>query len=94
MVEARFSVRLTPGASVERLDGWDLDTSGRPVLKARVRARPVEGEANAALLALLARALGVPKSAVSLARGGQSRVKAIAVAGLDLKAVRARFTDL
>ena len=94
MVEARFSVRLTPSAFVERLDGWGLDASGRPVLKARVRARPVEGEANAALLALMARALGVPKSAVSLARGGQSRVKAITVAGLDLEAVRARLTDL
>ena len=94
MVEARFSVRLTPGAAVERVEGWDLDASGRPVLKVRVRARPVEGQANAALLALLARALGVPKSAVSLARGGQSRVKGIAVAGLDLEAVRARLTDL
>jgi uncharacterized protein YggU (UPF0235/DUF167 family) len=94
MDEARFSVRLTPGASVERIDGWDLDAQGRPLLKARVRSRPVEGEANASLLALLARALGLPKSAVSLARGGQSRTKGVAVAGLTVDEVRARLTEL
>lgn len=91
---ANLPVRLTPGAASDRIDGWDVDADGRPVLKVRVRARPVEGEANAALLKLLARALGVPKSAVSLERGGQSRTKMIAVAGLADDDLRARLTDL
>lgn len=85
----RLAIKLTPGASVERIDGWNVDADGRPILKVRVRARPVEGEANAALLKLLAKALGVAKSAVSLDRGGQSRLKMIRVEGLtddDLKA--------
>jgi uncharacterized protein YggU (UPF0235/DUF167 family) len=85
----RLAIKLTPGASVERIEGWDVDADGRPILKVRVRARPVEGEANAALLKLLARTLGVAKSAVSLDRGGQSRLKMIRVVGLtddDLKA--------
>lgn len=90
----QLAVRLTPGASVDRIDGWDVDVEGRPVLKVRVRARPVEGEANAALLKLLAKALGVPKSAVSLERGGQSRTKRIAVVGLSEDVARARLTDL
>ena len=64
------------------------------MLKVRVRARPVEGEANAALLTLLARALGVSKSAVSLQRGGQSRLKMIQVDGLDDARVRANLTRL
>ena len=85
-------IRLTPGASAERIDGWDLDADGRPVLKVRVRARPVEGEANAALLKLMAKALGVPKSAVTLERGGQSRLKRIAVAGLTEEEVRLRLS--
>jgi len=87
----RLAVKLTPGASVERIDGWDVDTDGRPVLKVRVRARPVEGEANAALLKLLARTLGVAKSAVSLDRGGQSRLKMIRVEGLTDEDLRARL---
>ncbi len=89
---ARLPVRLTPGASADRIDGWDVDAGGRPVLKVRVRARPIEGEANEALIRLLARAIGVPRSDVSLARGGQSRVKMIEVAGLDDVDLRARIT--
>ena len=91
---ARLPVRLTPGAAADRIDGWDVDPDGRPVLKVRVRARPVEGEANAALIKLLARALGVPKSAVSLDRGGQSRLKRISVSGLSDNELRHRLTDL
>jgi len=91
---ANLPVRLTPGAAADRIDGWDVDPDGRPVLKVRVRARPVEGEANAALLKLLAQTLGVPKSSVALDRGGQSRVKMISVAGLTDDELRARLTDL
>lgn len=79
----RLPVKLTPGAAADRIDGWDLDPEGRPVLKVRVRARPVEGEANKALVLLLATALDLPRSAVSLARGGQSRLKMIEIATVD-----------
>ena len=89
---ARLPIRLVPGASVDRIDGWDVDAEGRPVLKVRVRARPVEGEANEALIRLLAKALGVPRSSVFLARGGQSRLKMIEVVGLDDAGIRARIT--
>lgn len=87
----RLAIKLTPGASVERIDGWDVDADGRPVLKVRVRARPLEGEANAALLKLLAKTLGVARSAVSLDRGGQSRLKMIRVEGLSEEDLRARL---
>ena len=89
---AALPIRLTPGASFDRIDGWDVDADGRPVLKVRVRARPIEGEANAALLKLLAKTLKLPKSAVSLERGGQSRVKRIAIEGLSPDEVRARLS--
>ena len=91
---ARLPIRLTPGASADRIDGWDVDADGRPVLRVRVRARPVEGEANVALTKLLAKTLGVPKSAVSLDRGGQSRSKMISVAGLTDDDLRGRLTGL
>lgn len=91
---ARLPVKLTPGASADRIDGWDVDAEGRPVLKVRVRARPVEGEANAALIRLLAKSLSVPRSTVLLARGGQSRLKMVEVDGMDDADLRNRLTGM
>lgn len=91
---ARLAIRLTPGSAVDRIDGWDVDAEGRPILKVRVRARPVEGEANAALIRLLAKSLGVARSAVTLARGGQSRLKMIVIDGVDDDDLRGRITAL
>lgn len=76
-------VRLTPRAAADRVDGWLRDADGRPVLAVRVRAAPVAGEANAALEVLLARTLGVKRSAVRVARGGQSRLKAVEIDGVE-----------
>lgn len=89
-----LAVRLTPGAAADRIDGWDTDAGGRPLLKVRVRARPVEGEANAALTRLLAAALGVPKSAVVIQRGAQSRTKMVRVECLSDPELKARLTGL
>ncbi|HRJ63566.1 DUF167 family protein [Brevundimonas sp. UBA2416] len=91
---ARLAVKLTPGAASDRIDGWDADAEGRPVLKVRVRARPIEGEANEALVRLLAKALGLPRSAVSVQRGGQSRTKILVIEGLSEDEAKARLTDL
>lgn len=91
---ANLAVKLTPGAAADRIDGWDVDAGGRPVLRVRVRARPVEGEANEALIKLLAKALGVPKSVVVIQRGGQSRTKMIDIAGLSNDEMRTRLTGL
>lgn len=87
-------VRLTPGAASDRIDGWDVDAEGRPVLKVRVRARPVEGEANTALVKLIAKTLGVPKSAVRLQRGGQSRTKMLEIDALSDDELKTRLTGL
>ena len=61
------------------------------MLNVRVRAQPVEGQANAALEKLLAKALGVRASAVSVARGGASRLKAVEVEGMSLEEAMARL---
>ncbi|HBI18913.1 MULTISPECIES: DUF167 domain-containing protein [unclassified Brevundimonas] len=80
---ATLAVKLQPGAAMDRIDGWDVDASGRRILKVRVRARPVDGAANEALIRFLANSLDLPKSAVALTRGGQSRLKMIGLDGLD-----------
>ncbi|PZU86039.1 MAG: hypothetical protein DI527_20450 [Chelatococcus sp.] len=95
-----LSVRLTPRGGRDALDGLERLSDGREVLKARVRVAPTEGEANAALIALLARALRLPRSAVSLAAGATARLKTVALSGdpEDLvarieRAVAGRGTD-
>lgn len=77
----RLHVRLTPRAARNALGGVREAAPGRPCLTARVTAPPADGAANAALIALVASALGVAKSAVSLAAGGASRLKTLEIAG-------------
>jgi uncharacterized protein YggU (UPF0235/DUF167 family) len=88
---ARIAVRLTPRGGADRIEGWTEDAAGRPLLKVRVAAPPVEGEANAALEKLLAKALGLPKSAVMVAAGTTARIKQVNVDGLDEDEVRRRL---
>lgn len=78
-----LAVRLTPRGGREGVDGWAADSEGRPYLKVRVASAPVEGEANAALIAFIAKSLGIPKSAVRLASGATARVKRLEIDGVD-----------
>jgi uncharacterized protein YggU (UPF0235/DUF167 family) len=71
-------VRLTPKAAMDRLE---ISADGRSHLKARVRAVPEKGAANQALERLVAEALGVPRSAVSVVAGGAARLKTLRVLG-------------
>ena len=74
-------MRLTPKGGRDAIDGVETMSDGKSVLKARVRAVPEDGKANAALVELLAKALRVPRSAVSVATGQTSRVKTLEISG-------------
>ena len=76
-----LSVRLTPKANRDSLDGIGRLSDGSEVALARVRAVPEDGAANAALIALIAKTFARPKSAVTLVRGATQRVKQIRIAG-------------
>lgn len=83
-------VRVTPKSSREVIDGLDTTSEGS-AFKARVRAVPADGAANAAAATLLASWLGVPKGTVELVSGGKSRIKYLAVSG-DPVALQAALT--
>jgi uncharacterized protein (TIGR00251 family) len=52
-------------------------------LKVRLKSPPVEGAANAELIELLAKALGVPRRAVTITGGAHARSKRVQVEGID-----------
>lgn len=83
---ALLRVRVQPRASRDGVVGWAGST-----LRVRVNAPPVDGEANQAVRALLARCLGVPRSAVTLVGGAHGRDKLIRVEGCSLETAEARI---
>lgn len=73
--EGRLALRVTPGARVESVELGD----GRVVVK--VRVKPEDGKANAAVLDLLADALGIATSRLRLLRGATGRDKLVQLDG-------------
>ncbi len=78
---AVLAVRLTPKGGRDAIEGIDVLADGRAVLAVRVRALPAEGEANEALIRLIAKAVGVPSRDVTLVAGATARLKRLAILG-------------
>jgi len=76
-----IALRVTPRGGRDEIDGLETLANGRTVLKMRVRALAEGGEANRAVIELLAKALGVAKGKVRVLSGTTSRLKQIAVDG-------------
>ena len=77
----QLALRVTPRGGRDAIDGIETLSDGRCVLKLRVRAVADGGEANRAVIAFLAKSLGVPKNAVQLMSGATSRLKQVAISG-------------
>jgi uncharacterized protein (TIGR00251 family) len=78
---AVIDVRLTPRGGRDAIEGVERRADGRAVFKARVRAAPSDGEANAALCRLIADAVDVARRDVTIVAGATSRVKRVRVSG-------------
>ena len=81
-----LSVRVVPRARKTEIDG----VRGEALL-VRLAAPPVDGAANAALVDVLADALGVPRSAIEILSGDRGRHKRVAIAGVSPELVRTRL---
>jgi len=77
---AALFVRLTPNASKDDITGWEAGADGQVVLAVRVRAVPEKGKANAALVKLLAKRMGIGKTRLEVAKGTTSRIKTVQIA--------------
>jgi uncharacterized protein (TIGR00251 family) len=82
-----IDVRVIPRAARPGLAG-----TRDGALLVRLSAPPVEGAANEELIEVLAKALGVPKRAVTIVAGERSRAKRVAVSGITRDAAVARTT--
>ncbi|WP_293676831.1 DUF167 family protein [uncultured Phenylobacterium sp.] len=78
----RLTVRVTPRGGRDAIEGWTADAQGRPLLKLRVATAAADGSANSAVVALVARALRIPRSAVRIASGATARVKRLELDGV------------
>ena len=83
-----ISVRVIPRAGKSGIAGMRGDA-----LLVRLHAPPVDGAANDELIAVLARALAVPRRAVSVASGQRSRQKSVRVSGIDAATAAARLAS-
>jgi len=76
-----LDVRLTPRGGRDAIEGVERRADGVTVFKARVRAAPFEGQANAALCQVFAHELGLAPRQVEIAAGASARVKRLRIAG-------------
>lgn len=83
-----FDVQVVPRASRDRLGPVHGDR-----LKIQLTAPPVDGAANDALVALVAKALGRPRGDVAIVRGHTGRKKTVRVAGSSRDALYSRIED-
>lgn len=83
----QLSIRVLPRSRKDAIE-WEGGT-----LKVHLHAPPVEGAANAALVALLSKRLHVPKRTISIVRGTTSRQKTVEIADLSLEEVERRLRE-
>jgi hypothetical protein len=72
-----LTVKLTPNAAKNEIQGWIVDAGGKPILKVRVTATPEKLKANDALVALLAKTWNIPPSSITIIKGATDRLKTL-----------------
>jgi uncharacterized protein (TIGR00251 family) len=74
-----IAIKVTPRSARPGIGGWRSGADGREELEVRVSAAPADGEANAAVIKLLSKELGIPRSAIAIVSGETSRYKRISL---------------
>jgi uncharacterized protein (TIGR00251 family) len=82
----RLNVKVVPGSSRNQIVGWLGDA-----LKIKVTAPPEKGQANEAVIELLASALGISSKDIEVESGHSSPSKIVAIDGIDDEAIRTVF---
>jgi uncharacterized protein (TIGR00251 family) len=83
-------IRVAPRSAKPGIGGWREGPDGREELEVRVAEAPTDGAANGAVVKLLAKALGVSRSQLSIISGMTSRHKRVAIP-FDVSEARGRL---
>jgi uncharacterized protein len=86
------AIRVTPRSAKPGVGGWRAGADGREELEVRVAEAPADGAANDAVVKLLAKALGISRSEVSIISGHASRHKRVAIP-FELQEFRRRLSS-
>ena len=73
------AIRVTPRSAKPGIRGWRVGADGREELEVRVAEAPTDGAANEAVVRLLAKALGISRSELSIISGQTGRHKRVAI---------------
>lgn len=84
-------IRVTPRANRSEFLPYNAELS---YLTVRLNAQPIDGQANAALIVYVAEVLKLPKSAVSIAKGGQSRLKQVHIQTQQPKSLMVQLAQI
>ena len=87
-------LRVTPNASRDAIEGAETRDDGQVRLRLRVTAQPEKGKANKAVTALLAKALRLPKSSITVIAGETARDKTVRIEGGDLDEAIAKLAQI
>jgi uncharacterized protein (TIGR00251 family) len=85
-----LTVKVTPRASKEGL----ALSEAKDELKVRLTKAPVDGEANKALTALLAKSFKISKSSISITSGKKSRTKRVKITDIKIEDVKERLGEI
>lgn len=85
-------VRVSPNSSRARIDGPVTEADGTEMLKVAVTVPPEGGKANAALVKLLAKEWGLPKTTLSITSGAKDRRKTVTIEG-DARVLEKKIVD-
>ena len=82
-MNVNLKIKVIPKSSKNEILMGEAGLSGNGLVKVKVTAPPVDGEANKAVIKLLAQELGLKKSQIAIIRGQRSRIKTIELTGVD-----------
>lgn len=73
----KLHIRVSPNAKQSSVLGWEPHPLYGKVLRLRIAAPPTDGKANEAIIAFMAKTLGLSKSSITLDKGSSSRDKTL-----------------